>query len=287
MRISLLERIHGVVYLVVTIVILSVVVTSNFTNLHSMIQKPDVTVSTSAATEEIEVEEIEELATVSSKVVNGLNLFRSLLNGDLFDYIFRRAAIVESTSDSDNDGQTDWMNLDLGTEGELWIYDEGETVKYVCENLQIQGKIYSGWLSVPDNGVLTGNWVLDLSITTPEGTEEWFMNVTVAIGHNEVSAWGSLSLTDSDGNFQFSISQTTPLKVTPNHPAIFTGGEGIITFVVNGEIREIICKSTVPGQWRLWYDENDNGIVDIGEETDIVYDYLTGCWATENYEIGL
>ncbi len=227
----------------------------------------------------------DEIATLTDKVTRGFNLFHSMLSGDFYDSVFQRAEEVESEQDSDNDGIPDWTVLRLGTNddgfgGELWIYDEGNTQKYTCENLQTPGKVWRGEFRIPDNIYGLGQYNLSLLITTSECSEQWQANIMVTEQENRGAAYGSVSLSDLSGSFQISFSPSKPLVIDLSHPAFFVDGRGDITFTLNGVTGEAVLESIDPENWQLWVDVNGNGTIDSGEVAIISYDYLTRSWVT-------
>jgi hypothetical protein len=231
----------------------------------------------------VEPEPDEVVVLIADKVVKGYNLFHSMLSGSFYDSIFQRAVETESEQDSDNDGIPDWTVLEIETNedgffGTLWVYDEGNINRYTCTNLQTPGKVWSGEFRIPDalNGF--GQYELNITISTSEGIEQWQANIMVSKQADQGVANGSVSLTDLSGFFQINFSSSEPLVIDTSYPSFFVDGKGYITFVINEQSGNAILSSIDPENWQLWFDANNNGVIDSGEVVVIRYDYQTSNW---------
>lgn len=228
------------------------------------------------------------LEIAKNEVVNGLNRFFPFFNGTIYDEIpFEQANRLASETDSDNDGFPDWQVYNFGSSddggygGIMKVYDEGNTLKYVLENLQTPSETWTGWISLPDtNDFPAGSYSWNFSVQTTQGTEQWQGNVNIVQQSDEQFALtGTLWLSNSQGQFQLVISNTNPLVVDALQPALLVRGQSTLTFTdPNGVTRQGTWNVIGVGASRLWLDENANGLIDSGETVDINYDNQTGTW---------
>lgn len=228
------------------------------------------------------------LEIAASEVEKGLNRFFPLLSGSIFDSIpFDQANRTASTTNSDNDAFLDCEVYDFGTVdddgygGIVKICDEGSVLKYVFENFQTPSETWTGWITSPDTDQFpSGNYAWELSVQTPQETEQWQGSVTVAQQATEKFALhGTLQLSDAQGDFQLTVSNTNPLLIDATQPALLSRGGSTLTFTEpNGVARQGAWTVLNIGVSRLWIDENNNNSVDNGETVDINYDAQTGTW---------